>query len=239
MCIQLSSVQSLSLVQLFQPPWTTAHQASLSITTSGDWTNTCPLSWWCHPTMTSSVVPFSSYLQSFPASGSFQISELFPSSGQITVASASVSVLLMNIQDWFPLWVSVLISLQSKWLSRAFSNTTVQKHQLFSIQLKSWWPNSHINTSFQFSSVFQSYSILCNPMDCSTQGFPVHNQLPEQHPYMDTGKTIALTRWTFVGKVMSLLFNMLSRWVIAFLPKSKHLLILWQQSPSAAIFELP
>ena len=99
----------------------------------------------------------------------------------------------MNIQDWFSLQLTGLISLQSKGLSRVFSNTTVQKHQFFGAQLS--------------------------------------------HPYMTTGKAIALTRWTFVGKIMSLLFNMLSRLVIAFLPRSKCLLISWWQSPSAVILE--
>ena len=91
--------------------------------------NPCPLSWWCHPTISSSVIPFSSFPQSFPASGSFQISQLFTSDGQSIGVSASTLVLPMNIQDWFPLGWTGLISLQSKGLSRVFSNTTVQKHQ--------------------------------------------------------------------------------------------------------------
>ena len=143
-------------------------------------------------------VPFSSCLQSFPASGSFLMSWLFASGG--LSIGASVSVLPMNIQDWFPLGLTGLISLQSKGFSRVFSNTTVQKHQFINAQ-PSLWPNS-------------------------------------QHPYMTTGKTIALTRRTFVSKVMSLLFNMLSRLVIAFLPRSKHLSISWLQSQSAVILEL-
>ena len=134
------------------------------------------------PTISSSVVPFSSCLQSFPASGAFQMSQFFTSGGQSTGVSASASVLPMNIQNWFPLVWTSWISLQSKGLSRVFSNSTVQKHKFFSAQ----------------SSL---------------------------HPYMATGQTIALTIWTFVRKVMSLLFNMLSMSVIAFLPKSKHLLI--------------
>ena len=89
--------------------------------------NSYPLSQWCHPTISSSVVPFSSCLQSFPASGSFQISQFFPSGGQSIGISASASILPMNIQDWFPLGWTDLISLQSKGLSRVFSNTTVQK----------------------------------------------------------------------------------------------------------------
>ena len=129
--------------------------------------NSCPLSWWCHPTISSSVVHFSC-LQSFPASGSFQMSPFFPSGGQSIGVSASALVLPMNIQDWFPLGWTGWISLQSKGLSRVF-NTTVQKHQFFGAKL--------------FFIVQLS------------------------HPYMTTGKTIALTRRTFVGKVIPLLFK--------------------------------
>ena len=98
--------------------------------------NSCPLSWWCHPTISSSVVPFSSYLQSFPASEPFPVSHFFTLSGQIIGASASASVLTMNIQNWFPLGWKGWISLQSKGLLR-ISNTTVQKHQFFSAQISS------------------------------------------------------------------------------------------------------
>ena len=122
---------------------------------------------WCHPTISSSLVPFSSCLQSSPASRSFPLNQLFTSGGQSIGASASASVLQMNIQDWFPLGMTGWISLLSK------------------------------------------------------------------------GKIIALTIWTFVGKVMSLLFNMLSRFVIAFLLRSKWPLISWLQSPSAVILEPP
>ena len=97
------------------------------------YSNWCPLSWWCHPTGSSSVVPFSSRLQSFP--GSFQMSQFFLSGGQSIGISASASVLPMNIQDWFPLGWTGWISLQSKGLSRVFSNTTVQKHQFLGTQL--------------------------------------------------------------------------------------------------------
>ena len=103
--------------------------------TPGVYPNPCPLSQWCHPTISSSVIPFSSCPQSFPASGSFQMSQLFTSGGQSIGVSSSTSVLPMNIQDWFPLGWTVWISLQSKGLSRRFSNTTVQKHKFFSIQL--------------------------------------------------------------------------------------------------------
>ena len=97
--------------------------------------NPCPSSRWCHPTISSSVIPFSSCPQSFPASGPFPMSQLFPSGGQSIGVSASASVLLVNTQDWSPLeWIG-WISLQSKGLSRVFSNTTVQKHQFFGAQL--------------------------------------------------------------------------------------------------------
>ena len=162
--------------------------------------NPRPLCWWCHPTISSSVVPFFSCPQSFPVSGHFQVSQLSASDGQRIGVSASASVLPMNTQDWSPLGWTVWISLQSKGLSRVFSNTTVQKYEFFGAQLSS-----------------QSNS----------------------HPYTTTGKIIALTRRTFVGKVMSLLFNMLSRFVITFLPRSKRLLISWLQSPSAVILEPP
>ena len=103
--------------------------------TPRDCSNSCPSSWWCHPTFSSSVIHFSSRLQSFPASGSFQMSQLFASGGQSIRGSASALVLPMNIQDWFPLgWIG-WISLLSQGLSRVFSNTTVQKHQFFGAQL--------------------------------------------------------------------------------------------------------
>ena len=103
--------------------------------TPGVDSNSCPLSWWCHPTISSSVIPFSSHLQSFPESGSFQKSQVFASGGQSVGVSASTSVLPINIQDWFPLGWTGWISLQSKGLSRVFSNTTVQKHQFYVAQL--------------------------------------------------------------------------------------------------------
>ena len=132
--------------------------------TPGVYSNSCPLSWWCHPASSSSVIPFSCP-QLFPASGSFQMSQYFASCGQNIGVSASTSVLLMNIQDWFPLGWTGWVSLQFKGLSRVFSSTTVQKLSIlrhspfFIVQLS--------------------------------------------HPYMTTGKTIVLTRRTFVGKVMS------------------------------------
>ena len=111
----------------------------------GVFSNSCPLSWLCHPTISSSVTPFYFCPQSFPASGSFPMSQLFASGSQSTGVSASASVLQMNIQDWFPLGLTGLSSLQSKGLSRVFSNTTVWKHQFFGAQ-PSLWTNSHICT---------------------------------------------------------------------------------------------
>ena len=137
-----SSVQSLSRVRLLRlqhakPPCPSP--------TPGVYPNSCPSSGWCHPTISSSVVPFSFCPQSFPVSGSFQMSQLFTSGGQNIGVSASTSLLPMNTQDWFPLGWTSWISLQSKGLSRVFSNTTVQKHQFFGAQLSSQ-SNSHIHT---------------------------------------------------------------------------------------------
>ena len=161
--------------------------------------NTCPLSWWCHLTISSSVVLFSSCLQSFPAPGSFPMNQFFPSDGQNIGASASeISPsneylrLISFIIDWFDL-------LAGQWTLESL----LQHHS-------------------SKPSILQRSAF-----------FMVHFS----HPYMTTGKTIAFTRRTFVGKVISLLFNMLSRLVIAFLPRSKHLLISWLQSPSAVILE--
>ena len=163
------------------------------------YSNSCPLNLWYQTTISSSVISFSSHLQSFPAQGSYQMSQFFASGGQSIGVSASMSVLPMNIQDWFPLGWTSWISLLSKGLSRVF----LQHHSS--------------KTSILWRSVFFIVQLL--------------------HPYVTTGKTKALTRWTFVGKVISLLFNMLSGLVITFLPRSKRLLISWLQSPSAVILE--
>ena len=113
--------------------------------TLGAYSNSSPLSWWCHPTILSSVGPFSSHLKSFSASGYFHWrSQFFASGGQSIGVLASASVLPMNIQDWFPLGCTGWISFQSKGLSRVFSNTIVQKHQFFSTQ-PFLWSNSHIH----------------------------------------------------------------------------------------------
>ena len=159
--------------------------------------NTCPLSRWCYPVISSSVAPFSSRLQSSPASRSFPMSQLLVSGGQSIGLSASTSVLPVNIQRWFPFGLTGLISLLSKGLK-----SLLQHHSSKALIL--------------WRSVFFMVQLL--------------------YPYMTTGKTIALTILSFVSLVMSLLFNTLSSVGIAFLPKSKHLLILWLQSPSAVIF---
>ena len=156
--------------------------------------NCCPLNPWCHPTISSSVTPFSSYLQCFSASGFFPMHWLFTSDGQSIGASASASVLPINIQGWFPLGWTGWISLQSKGLSRVF---LLQHHKSKASIL-------------QLSAFFM---------------------LQLSHLYMTTGKTITLTMRIFVGKAMSLHFNTLSRFIIAFLPSSKCLLISWLQSP--------
>ena len=135
LAIQFSSVQLLSHVLLFATPWTAAPQASCPSPTPRVYPNPCPLSRRCHPTISSSVVPFSSCPQSFPASGSFQMCQLFTAGGQSIGVSASTSVLPMNNQDWFPLGRTGWISLQPKGLSRVFSSIIVQKHQFLGAQL--------------------------------------------------------------------------------------------------------
>ena len=131
----------------------------------GAYSNSCPLSWWCHPTISSSVIPFSC-LQSFPASRSFPMSQFFTSGGQTIGVSASTSVLPMNTQDWSPLGWTGWISLQSKGLSRVFSNTTVQKHQFFSAQLSLY--------SLYFFNFF-SARLLLTPMNLMPPPWPAKN----------------------------------------------------------------
>ena len=166
------------------------HHARLpcSSLSPGVCSNSCPLTRWCHPTISSSVAPFSSCPQPFPASESFPVSQLFTSGGQSTGASASASVLPMNIRGWFPLGLIGLTSLLPKGLSRIYFSNTVEKHHFSSL------------------SVFM---------------------VKLSHPKMTTGKTIVSTLWTFVRKVMYLLFNTLSRFIIAFFPRSKLLLMSW------------
>ena len=141
---QFSSVQLLSCLTLCDPMDHSMPDLHLS-EIPGVYSNSCPLSRWCHPTISSSVIPFSSCPQSLPASGSFPMSQLFASVGKSTGVTASASVLPMNTQDWSPLGWTGWISLQSKGLSRIFPNTKVQKYQLFCAQLSSQ-SNSHIHT---------------------------------------------------------------------------------------------
>ena len=138
---QFSSVQSLSHVSL----WPHEPQHACPSPAPGVHPNPCPSSRWCHSTISSSVIPFSSYPQFFPASQYFQMSQLFAAGGQSIGVSASASILPVNTQDWSPLGWAAWIFLQSKGLSRVFSNTTVQKHQFFSAQLSLQF-NSHIHT---------------------------------------------------------------------------------------------
>ena len=161
-------------------------QAFLSFTISWSLLTLMSIESVCHSTVSSSVVPFSSCPQSFPGSGSFPVSQLYASGSQSIGVSASASVLPMNIQGWFPLGLTGLISLLSKRLSRVFSSITVQKHQ--------------------FSGAKPSYG-------------------PALTSIHDYWKTVSLTIWTFVSKMMSLLCNTLSRLVIAFIPESKCLII--------------
>ena len=141
----IAAVRPLSRLRLSAIPWTQHTRLPCSSPSPRACSNSCPLSQWCHPTISFCVVPFSFCLQSFPATGPFLMSPHFTSVRQSIGASASASVLPMNIQDWFPLGLTGLISLQSKGLARVFSNTTVQKYQFFRAQ-PSLWSNSHIHT---------------------------------------------------------------------------------------------
>ena len=170
--------------------------------TPGVHSDSCPLSRWCHPAISSSVVPFSSCPQSFPAPVSFPVSQLFAWGSQRKYWSFSFSIIPSKEH-------SGLISFRMDWLD------------LLAVQgtLRSLLQHYSSKASVLWRSAFFTVQL--------------------SHPYMTTGKTIAMTRRTFVGKVMSLLFNMLSRLVITFLPRRKHLLISWLQSPSAVILEPP
>ena len=148
-------------------PWTAALQLPCPSPAPGVCSNSCPFSWCCHPTISSSVTPFSSCLQTFPASASFPMSWLLKSSSQSTGVSASASVLLMNIQDWFPLGLTRLVSLLSKALLRVFSSTTVKKYQFCGTQ-SSLWSNSHIHISDAYWENHNfSYTDLCQQSDVS------------------------------------------------------------------------
>ena len=168
--------------------------------TPGVHSDSCPSSQWCHPAISSSVIPFSSCPQSIPASESFPMSQLFAWGGQSTGVSASSIIPskehpgLIFRMDWLDL-LAVQGTLKSLLQHHSSKASILRCSAFFTVQLS--------------------------------------------HPYVTTGKTIALTRWTFVDKVMSLLFNMLSRLFITFLPRSKRLLISWLQSPSIVILEPP
>ena len=168
--------------------------------TPGVYSNSCPPTQWCHPAISSSVVPFSSCPQSLPASGSFPMSQLFTWGDQSIGVSASASVFPMNIQDLSP-------SGWTDWLDLLAVQGTLK-------------------------SLLQHHSSKASLFWCS--GFFT---VQLSHPYTTTGKSKALTRWTFVGKEMSLCFNMLFRLVITFPPRSKCLLISWLQSPSTVILD--
>ena len=127
--------------------------------TPGACPDSYPLGWWCHPTISSSVVPFFFLFQSFPASGSFPVSQLFTSGGQSIGASVSTSALTMNIQEWFPLGWTGLISLQSKELWRLFSNTTIQKHQFYGTQLSLWSNFLYDPTLTSIHDYWKNYSL--------------------------------------------------------------------------------
>ena len=177
--------QSLSHIGLFATPWTAAHQAPPSSSISQSLLKFVSLSQWCYLTSSSSAAPFSFCLQSFPASGSFPMSWLFASRGQIIGASASASVLPMNIQGWFPLGLTGFLSLKSKGLTL---KSLIQHHSSKALILQ--------------HSAFLMVKL--------------------SHPYMTTGKTTALTIQTFVGKVMFLLSNTLSRFVIPRFPSKEQ-----------------
>ena len=196
--VQFSWVQSLSRIWLLATPWTAARRHPCPSPTPGVHPNPWPSSWWCHPTISSSVVPFSSCPQSFSASGSFPMSTYHIRWPKYWSFSFSISPTNEDLG---------LISFRMDWLD------------LLAVQgtLKSLLPHHSSKASILQHSAFFIVQI--------------------SHPYMTTIKTITLTKRTFVDKVMPLLFNMLSRLVITFLPRSKHPLISWLQSPSAVILE--
>ena len=185
--IQFSSVRSVISDSLW-PHGLQHARLPCPSASPGAYSNSCPSGRWCHPTISSSVIPFSSFLQSFPASGTFPMSQFFAWGGPSI--GVSVSVLLVNIQDWFPLRWTGWISLQSKGLSRVFSNTTVQKHQLFSTQI-SLWSNSYpymmtgkaiaLTRRTFFSKVI---SLLCNMLSRLVTGEGTGN--PFQYSCLET-----------------------------------------------------
>jgi len=194
----LTLLSSVAQSCFFVTPWTAACQASLSVTNSRRLPKLMSIESVMPSSHLISVVPFSSNLQSFPASGSFIVTQFFASGGQRVGVSASTSVLPVNTD-----FNEGLISFRMNWVD------------LLAVQgtLKSLLQHHSSKASILWCSAFFTVQL--------------------SHPYMTTGKTIAFNRWTFVGKVMSLLFNMLSRLVLTFLLRSKHLLISWLLSPSA------
>ena len=142
-CVSLVQISRSIMSDSLQPHGLQHAKPPCPSPTPGVYSNSCPLSQWCHPTISSSVIPFSSHLQSFPESGSFPVSQFFASGGQSIGVSASVSVLPMNIQDWFPLGWTGWISLLSKGLSRVFSNTTIQKFRCLRIFICVLTSNGH------------------------------------------------------------------------------------------------
>ena len=252
--MSFSSVQLLSHVQLFATPWTAAYQAITCPSpahpcpsqTPGVYPKSCQLSRWCHPTISSSVIPFSSCPQSFPAPGSFQMNQLFASCGQSIGVSASASVLPMNTQDWSPLGWTGWISFQSKELKSLLQHhsskaSILQCSAFFIVQLSHLYMTTGKTTALTRCWSWNSNTLAtwCGELDemrmrmvgwhhqhnghgfgwtlgvgdgqgglacCSSWG----------HKESDTTEQLnwtELIRWTFVGKVMSLLFNMLSRCV--------------------------
>jgi len=193
-----SPFQSLSRVRLYGPHGLQHARPPCPSPTPRACSYSCPSSRWCHPTISSSVVPFFC-LQSFPASGSFQKSQFFPSGSQSNGVTDPASVLTKNIQGWFPLGLI------------GFYLPEVQGTLMSLLQ------QQNSKTSILWHSAFFMFQL--------------------SHLYMTTGKNIALALKIFVGKVMSLLFNMLSRFVIAFLPRSKCLSISWLQSLPTVILE--
>ena len=185
-----------SCIQLFATSWTATYQPLPSPRACSD---LCPLRWWCHPTISSSVISFSSCLLVFPSIGIFSSESALCIRWPKYWSFSFISVLPMTIQDWFPLGLTDLISLQPNGLSK---------------------------------SLLQHCSLKASVLRCSS--FFV---VQFWHLYMTTRKTIALTILTFVGKVTFLLFRILTRFVIAFLPRSQHLLISWLYSPSSVILE--
>ena len=255
--------QLLSCVRLLVTPWTAAHQASLTFTISWSLLKFSPLSRWCHPTISSSVGPFSSWPQSLQASGSFPISQLFPSLQSLSWADSLWPHGLQHTRPPCPSPILACTQTQVHWVGDAMQTShplsspfppalNLSQHQCLFKWVTSLlrWPK-YWSFSFNISPSNEYPGLNSFRMDwldlLAVQGtlksLLQHHSSKESilqhsaffivqlsHPYMTTRKIIALTRWTFVGKVTSLLFNMLSRLVITFLPRSKCLLISWLQS---------